>query len=284
MNFKQVNDFLNQPYPEEVGIVHEIKSSLFAGLVVFLFLFGFRPFGLYNLGSNSAFEYAAIFGVITVVTAFLFGLVTTYIFKVVNYGTTWTLKKWLLYTFTLVICIGIANFLYASQTNDIPISYSAFLNVLLSTFMVGIVPIFFFGSMNVINQLRKNQTIAQEVSQSLDRQEISEQVSIQITSGTEEINIKQSEFLFAESLQNYVCLYLFQDGNVSKQVIRITMKELESVFHLQPSIMRCHRSFIVNRSKIKEINGNAQGLKLSLANLTNRTIPVSRSYVKKFNS
>ena len=44
------------------------------------------------------------------------------------------------------------------------------------------------------------------------------------------------------------------------------------------SLKRCHRSHLVNLKKVKNISGNAQGLKLELINQS-EMVPVSRNYI-----
>jgi DNA-binding LytR/AlgR family response regulator len=44
---------------------------------------------------------------------------------------------------------------------------------------------------------------------------------------------------------------------------------------------RCHRTYIVNTSKIADVSGNAQGLKLEIEK-TEFKIPVSRSQIPEF--
>jgi DNA-binding LytR/AlgR family response regulator len=58
------------------------------------------------------------------------------------------------------------------------------------------------------------------------------------------------------------------------------IKELEEQFNKR-QIKRCHRSYIINESKIVSVRGNAQGLKLSLSNVEEE-VPVSRSYLYLF--
>ena len=69
------------------------------------------------------------------------------------------------------------------------------------------------------------------------------------------------------------------DENTLKKVTyRVTLSSLEIQLKEASSLIRCHRSYLVNLNKVKNISGNAQGLKLELINQS-EIIPVSRNYI-----
>jgi DNA-binding LytR/AlgR family response regulator len=60
-----------------------------------------------------------------------------------------------------------------------------------------------------------------------------------------------NDLLYAESMMNYVLLYT----STRKMIVYITLKSLED--QLPPNLfVKVHKSFIVNRNKIKSIEGN----------------------------
>ena len=62
-------------------------------------------------------------------------------------------------------------------------------------------------------------------------------------------------------------------GFLTKETFEQQLKEFNS-------IIRCHRSHMINASKINKASGNLQGYQLQFLNFPD-TIPVSRSYTKK---
>ena len=72
---------------------------------------------------------------------------------------------------------------------------------------------------------------------------------------------------------------MFLDENKLKKVThRVTLLSFEIQLKEVFSLVRCHRSYMVNLNKVKNISGNAQGLKLELINHS-EIIPVSRKYI-----
>jgi DNA-binding LytR/AlgR family response regulator len=79
-------------------------------------------------------------------------------------------------------------------------------------------------------------------------------------------------------MQNYVSVCFQKDGISQKELLRNTIKNLET--QIQSSVLiRCHRSFMVNSDLIEKVEGNAQGLRLNLKNLEDFEVPVSRKYI-----
>lgn len=73
------------------------------------------------------------------------------------------------------------------------------------------------------------------------------------------------DLLYAEAMMNYVMLYT----NTKKMMVYITMKGLEEQLPAERFI-KVHKSFIVNSSKIKSIEGN-------ILNIGNEKIAISQS-------
>lgn len=104
---------------------------------------------------------------------------------------------------------------------------------------------------------------------------------IHLTSGNgkEFISILSDTLLYIEAQGNYVFVYYLENGEIKKSLLRTTMKKLERQLQL-PSVIRCHRSFIVNTRQVTKVTGNAHQFQLHLSEGTT-TIPVSRSYIPR---
>lgn len=98
----------------------------------------------------------------------------------------------------------------------------------------------------------------------------------------ESLAIRAEDFLCAESVGNYVKVIYRSatDGKTLTKIIRTSIKRVEEAVASCPFIIRCHRAFLVNLQKVKEICGNLQGCLLRLDGLKLR-IPVSRAYAKR---
>ena len=96
-----------------------------------------------------------------------------------------------------------------------------------------------------------------------------------------DIPVKQIKYI--EALQNYVTIgFINREGQLQKQTERATLKSILATTK-ESSILRTHRSFLVNQQAIINTVGNSQGLLLTLSDC-DKKIPVSRSYVPAFKS
>lgn len=82
--------------------------------------------------------------------------------------------------------------------------------------------------------------------------------------------IEHSAFLFAEAQGNYVKIVLL---NTAPILVNMTFANFEELLH-SPYFIRVHRSFIVNRSKITQIEGNTMYM-------DKNEIPIGNSYKEK---
>lgn len=94
----------------------------------------------------------------------------------------------------------------------------------------------------------------------------------------EVLRMKKDELLFIKAVENYVEI-CFMDK--SKKVISVTFRQtLSNVFEQLPFLEKCHRSYLVNTSTIKEIIGNSQGAKIAFV-VGEKEIPLSKTYYKE---
>lgn len=95
------------------------------------------------------------------------------------------------------------------------------------------------------------------------------------------LRMKKEELLFVRAVENYVEI-CFIDKN--KKIISKTFRQtLSNVCEQLPFLEKCHRSYLVNISTIKEIVGNSQGAKISFV-VGEKEIPLSKTYYKHLKS
>ena len=76
-------------------------------------------------------------------------------------------------------------------------------------------------------------------------------------------------------MQHYSTL---TENTLKKVTYRVILSSFEVQLKEASNLVRCHRSYIVNLKKVKNISGNAQGLKLELINQS-EIIPLSRKLI-----
>ena len=96
--------------------------------------------------------------------------------------------------------------------------------------------------------------------------------------GVLRISLKPSDLLYLQGSDNYITLHYNTPSKPSKFLLRSTLKKLEGDLD-NTSIIRCHRSYMVNIEKVKVVRKDKDGLILDLDSASPIEIPVSRTYM-----
>ena len=92
------------------------------------------------------------------------------------------------------------------------------------------------------------------------------------------LTMDRDQLLFIRAVENYVEIcFIDQHRKVLSRTFRQT---LSNVCEQLPFLEKCHRSYLVNVSTIKEITGNSQGAKISFV-VGEKEIPLSKTYYKQ---
>lgn len=94
------------------------------------------------------------------------------------------------------------------------------------------------------------------------------------------ISIKRSNLLYIESADNYVYIWYMNKGNLTKFMLRNSLKAIEESL-ADTSVLRCHRSFIVNFEQVKVIRRQKDGIYLEFGIEKVPDIPISKTYNEK---
>ncbi len=275
---KQLRTFLNQPYPEDKGVKAFFTGCLGISVFIGLFLYIFEPFGMNQAGDAKAYL-CFMFGLITFVTSFSFDLLLRYVLRIHRDNETWVFWKWMVTVLIILILIAIGNYLFMWKLSGSALTFTGFSAALISTFLVGIFPVFYIGFLNSRRATLKNQQVAGTIKLHFNGA-TGAQVQWQ-TEAQDRLELAADEILFVEAMQNYVVVNYIQGNEVQQKIVRSTLSAVEIKLK-ESSVQRSHRSFLVNRTKIARVEGNAQGLRLTLDGLDDKHVPVSRRYIPYF--
>jgi len=269
---------LNEPFPDPDSPKESFITILWVGLFITLFLYFISPNEIHNYQGNTLLL-CARFGLITILVAWFLDLLIIHVLKIDRSLPSWTLWKWIVSMIVLVSCIGIANYGYIVYLTSLPVHISHFIEVMSTTVLIGLFPIAFSGLVIQINANKKNQIQAAHLQPHFPIKKTQER-EIHFSSNNKKQNLALpvQNVLYLEAMQNYVSVCYQKDGATKKELLRNTIKNIESDISDSP-LIRCHRSFIVNSDLIEKVEGNAQGLRLSLKNLDEVIVPVSRKYI-----
>lgn len=195
----------------------------------------------------------------------------------------WTLQKELLFLIILLLVVGLGQYLIRDLIYNKWDNWAVqfLIEEIRNTFAMGII---FFSILIPVNYNRLYRTYlarAADLTNQLanDEKVENDTVRIQTHVKSDDFDLNIERFLFAKSDGNYLEFYFEEDE--TKQLKRISIKELASQLVSYPFIFKSHRSFIVNLTKVKKVAGNAQGYKLQLKG-SKESAPVSRQLIPEF--
>lgn len=272
--------FLKQPYPARYTPATMFRMAIVFGLVIGSFLLIFKPFGIHNLPGNGALISAGVFGLVTFLFLCFNALIIVF-FKRYFDEDHWTFGKevlWMGYTF---VAIGILNYYTGVTVLHYDSSFMGLMDMMWQTIVVGFIPFMSLTFLRQMRLLKQHLAEARKMNSHLHHQEnesalSTEFVHIESENEREEgVKLHPENLLFIESIDNYIDIYWTEGEHVKKAVLRSTLKRLEEKFEYHPNFFRCHRAFIINPSKILEVEGNSQGYRI-LLHKTLPTVPVAR--------
>ena len=301
--------FLNKPLPRPDLNKREFRSCFIVGSFVALFLIVFQPFQINEWQTDHKILKLIGFGFVSFIMPLILNKLVAYIIKKRSIEDNWTVGKEIIVIITILIFIAFGNLVYGNLLNIMPLTIKGFLFALLSVVLVGIFPVALHvlkrhnkllkinleQAVIVNKHLHPEALIADEVKDSISNPHEEplpnepDRLAEQITEITKLIFIAENEkdkielfpyqLLYIEAADNYSNIVFTQDAKVKKQLIRSSLKRIESQIK-EENIIRCHRTFIVNLKNVKNIEGNAAGYKLSF-DPDIYFVPVSRSFGTK---
>lgn len=91
------------------------------------------------------------------------------------------------------------------------------------------------------------------------------------------LTLEKQELLFVKAVENYIEI-CFVDKN-AKIISKTFRQTLSKVYEQAPFLEKCHRSYLVNTTNIKEIIGNSQSATICFL-VGDKQIPLSKTYYK----
>jgi len=259
----------SRPYPPPESFIQDFRGVAIGGLIVTAILYGFRPFGL-SFYQGSVIGIALLFGVVSCVAGIIYLVILRHLVQPMSYQAEYYFGKWVLEILGLMLFIAIGNWFVFIWMNQGGFTVSSFITSLLVTMLIGIIPTIIFGLQNQIKQEQLNTATAQSLA-------------AQLTQKSEELLSPTNMILAIQAMENYINVFSLSGDVLNKEAIRRTLKSAQQE-EMYQSLIKCHRSYLVNPAAIIKVQGNAQGLKLSLGHEDCPIIPVSRSYITKVRS
>uniref|UniRef100_UPI0025CE7D5A LytTR family DNA-binding domain-containing protein n=1 Tax=uncultured Flavobacterium sp. TaxID=165435 RepID=UPI0025CE7D5A len=187
----------------------------------------------------------------------------------------WDLRQEIMKNIYVLLVCSTLNYIYnINFINDVSFSMSHLLSMCFYTIAIALPVTLIYVLGRYLYLLKQWETPANEQSEPTGNM-----LAIRPDFGPDMLDLSEEDFLFAESDGNYTTVHYIKGDSAVSQLLRLSLKSLEQQV-ANNSIMRCHRSYIVNMGRVAKVKGNAQGYRLFIENASN-FVPVSRNYISK---
>ncbi len=184
---------------------------------------------------------------------------------------TFSLKSYLLWLLLEVILISLVYiFLYGNPVGN-------FVNDFLFSLKYTVLGIFIpYSFALLLIYYKKHSEEIRQLKNKLATPDENRLLSFMDEKGNMKFSVLHKDLLYIESTDNYVAVHFLLDKKKQRHLLRNTMKNVEQELKSN-TILRCHRSFIVNTQNVEFLKKNNKKLSLQLR-ATDKTIPVSEKY------
>ncbi|MFD2035968.1 LytTR family DNA-binding domain-containing protein [Belliella marina] len=279
---RKIRAFLGQPHPDYQYFRIYFRTITGISIIVFLILLILRPF---DIGHRNIQNSAGLTALVYAGGAFITMLVSyvwILLFPVFFTSKYWTLGKELIFIVyqmsSIAMTVWLINLIRGTMYPD----GNTFLRALIIVVSIGILPYILITLIRHNYLLNQNFRSAKELNLGLGEGAAlpNKNENILVVSKLL-VPVHLSEFYFAESKGNNLHVFVVKDGQPLEYVIRCTISEFENDNSCHSQIFRCHRSFIINLDKVKQIEGNTTGYRLWMHQKLS-DVQVSRSNVFDF--
>jgi len=276
--------WFSKPYPQIEETKVKLAVALGMGMVCFLFLLIFKPFGIASIKESQP-TFVLGFGLICSLVLLVFYFILPRLLPQMFSPENWNIRKEITFFIFVTLSISILNYFYNS-TIGLDISpQHGFVKFIFITSAVGMIPIFLMTYITEKVARQRNESAAINLtSKQRTKELLADEVKLVLTSDSvksESLEVTLDDFLFAQANGNYTDIY-YSGGNneVEHLMMRSTLKNIQNQLAPQKAVIRCHKSFLVNRNHIDFVSGNARSLNLKLRQI-DKEIPVSRSFDRR---
>jgi len=270
---------LNKKYPLIDDLKKNIRIIIAISLGIFLFLLFFQPFRIQNVDFNNRLIILATFGAITLVLLSISRIIIPSMFSKTFSEEHWTLKKEIIIDFLFLVSNSVAYAFFAKFVGKISVTFHIAIIIViisLSAIVTIVLVTEFYTLKKQIQELSQPSSFEEEEAISDENAEI----EFESENKSEYFQLFLQQIILIKSSSNYVEVVYKQGDKISKRLIRNTLKTTEEHVSKYPSLIRCHRSYIVNKNYIQKVAKSTDGLNLILFDYPHE-IHVSRQYVLK---
>jgi hypothetical protein len=280
VNYTVLKSALDQRFLILNSSVNKIIFISLVTVISLLFMYTFVPFNINKWYEDvSKFDLFKIFSIFSLTGTFTllltqFGLRKWLRIEYLTYGQYffWFLGEILILTFGIMGCDWLLN-------NHPDLSVSNYLDTFNYTILIAIPPyvislLILFGAQQY--KLAHNLSLV-----ATEHKALSDNLLIGDENGKIILTLHPNNVLFFKSEDNYVDVHYLLGGEVKTELIRTTLKKIESTCSYS-GLIRVHRSYTINIKTISSSKKTHKGYVLQFDPLPDLQIPVSASHQKQF--
>ncbi len=253
----------------------------------------FKPFGL-TAWQWQAYLHVLLIGVFGFVVCMLSEAVLRFAVgmpRAYNQGVDYIIRRnlWFQIINTLLISLMIClyrHFVLIDRIEDNQLSLSNYFETLVvmgfCSFAIGIYWRYKFRSRYLAAELEEMRLLNEQLTCVRKSADSEQPLNIITLTGTtsETLTLSVSSLLYIEAVGNYVKVYHVENDEVLSDMLRSTLKQMEEMLKDNPSIVRCHRAFLVNINQVEQVVSHSGTMQL-LIKSCHDFIPVSRSNITR---
>jgi|GEM_PF-1432618 len=252
---------------------HTLWIALLLGVLPSMLLITLEPFDNSNNFSNkypilSGYALCVIFPILLVHP------IENYIYK--SQKNRWFVLNECIYIIATLFILFLFSFFYHFYVvSGLATFNSATIWSFIGTFGLPFIPIF----VPVWLYLRSKYGIIEVPLKNSESSKKAKKVIIKGENKSEEIIIFETDFVYAQSQQNYVEVHYNTEEGLQQKIFRST---LSNIMKQLPSAWQVHRSYLVNLDYLEAVEGNARKRFIKIST-SEEPIPISQKYYVALN-
>ena len=259
-------------YINEKGNI--FRLIIFTAIFALIFINIYTPFDSNNWYPVSRFMYFLYSSIIIItgVLVLVISRIIMYFYSKKSEITYWNYAFWVL---TEILAMSMFYTIYTSIVSPLKDPIDVFKG---SITMTSLVILFPYSTVTLYLALLDSKRKLQKLENpDGDIIPLPNSLSFKDEKGIMRLSVQTDNLLYIESSDNYAVIYYNNLGKIKKYLIRNTLKNIEKDLE-RTSVVRCHRSYLVNFNRVTVMKKTKEGAVLELDVDNTPELPVSKSY------
>jgi len=256
-----------------------IKLIIFTSAFALIFINIYTPFGSehwYNVSRLRFFVFSSLIILTGILVVVLSRIIMFYYCKKKELY----LGQYLLWIAAEIFFMSLFYTLYSYKMDSTKDLLELFKTSARNTSLVLLLP--YSISWLYLSWMEKSKKLELLEQTSIEKRNGSSMVPFRDEKGELKITVSSEHLLYLEAADNYVSINYLNKGRSANFMIRNSLKNIESSLKTHyPSIIRCHRSYMINFDKVKIMRREKSGVYLELEGENMIDIPVSKTYINQ---